>query len=903
KAILDISYAAIDDTRREELHEELGQYQERLFEQGLLSSASILAYHFRRSANQAKARHYEQTQRAYTESVFDRGEIALYTDRDDPREVAAYTDEDDPREVAASVEEVVPEEIEAGAPLDADTVALVPQALRMILSAMRNIQLYPPESMAIARAMEQAMEALGAILVRTGRLTLTYAEGALIANGEPLDLSEYSVLETSVLDLLREAELRAVSLTRDVTVDEVRGLLLTMGTVVPGAIARDFWSQVSRKEGFRSLEVRQAHYTRVDPSAGVARKSRDKEALSPPEMAAIPDLIRDFIKTASDVRLYPLGSERVSASISALLTSLQRILNDRPSLSLARVENLVLVNGERADVTQWESVADAFISLLDTLGLLSITFFSSLSREDLDTFFGQLRDQGSARPEPGFWETYASDKGVSGIAFNMEAYAPEMIEALLASALRGQAPQPVPPPAAVADDDGGAEIAEWDLDDDGEAEIVEWGLDEDGETDLDMERDPGERSEVDLDTELDGEVDVDESVVRVAKELLLEGKNEEVRDLMSRVFFGYEHADVEHRTTTVTTCRQIFHQLVIGLQHQFTELTLDTLTAAVGTESEPSVLAEASALLFEMAAAAIRFSDYRLAARLYALVEIRRSDLRAQGEAPGSPYAVLLDVEIDPHTCQLLIEDLRSGQTERQARASLAVGHMGVTAVELLIDVIKQERDLRVRQLAAGLLGELEGGAAEQLKETLLTEVLVEHRYRALEVVDLVTKDLRMELAFNIGDENPKIRRAAFQLFERLGQDDLVPLMVPAARADDPAVAKGALRSLATVGTPSAVGAIIELLRETESPILATACCQALGTLKAEGGVDVLGEALSRQDRTGEFHWEEEVRATAAVALRQIGTPRGEAILGEHKGDASMRIREVAQPRKAETEP
>ena len=451
--------------------------------------------------------------------------------------------------------------------------------------------------------------------------------------------------------------------------------------------------------------------------------------------------------------------------------------------------------------------------------------------------------------------------------------------------------------------DGEAEMVEWGLDDADDAEDLEWGLDEDDETDLDMAPSPDVGSEIDLDADLAGEVDIDESVVRVAKELLLEGKDEEVRDLLSRVFAGYESADVEHRTTMVTTCGQIFHQLVIGLQHQFTELTLDTLSTAIGTESEPSVLAEVSALLFEMAAASIRFSDYRLAARLYNLVEARRSDLRARGEAPGSAYAVLSDVELDPHTSQLLIEDLRSGLTERQARATLAVGHMGVTAVELLIDVIKQERDLRVRQLAAGLLGELGGEAAEQLKETVITEVLVEHRYRALEVVDLVTKDLRMELAFNIGDENPKIRRAAFQLFERLGQDDLVPLMVPAAQADDPAVAKGALRSLATVGTPSAVGAIVELLRETESPTLATSCCQALGTLKAELGVDVLGEVLSRQGRAGKFHWEEEVRAAAAAALRQMGTPRSEAILGEHKGDASMRIREVAQPRKAAEEP
>lgn len=39
--------------------------------------------------------------------------------------------------------------------------------------------------------------------------------------------------------------------------------------------------------------------------------------------------------------------------------------------------------------------------------------------------------------------------------------------------------------------------------------------------------------------------------------------------------------------------------------------------------------------------------------------------------------------------------------------------------------------------------------------------MLLEHRYRVLEVIDIVTQDVvRVVLAFNVGDDNPKIRRA-----------------------------------------------------------------------------------------------------------------------------------------------
>ena len=45
KRVMDISYGSVDEDRRSTLHEEVGQYQERLYQQRLLPSASLLAYH------------------------------------------------------------------------------------------------------------------------------------------------------------------------------------------------------------------------------------------------------------------------------------------------------------------------------------------------------------------------------------------------------------------------------------------------------------------------------------------------------------------------------------------------------------------------------------------------------------------------------------------------------------------------------------------------------------------------------------------------------------------------------------------------------------------------------------------------------------------------------------------
>jgi hypothetical protein len=134
----------------------------------------------------------------------------------------------------------------------------------------------------------------------------------------------------------------------------------------------------------------------------------------------------------------------------------------------------------------------------------------------------------------------------------------------------------------------------------------------------------------------------------------------------------------------------------------------------------------------------------------------------------------LLSRRLDRGTGQLLKDDLTSNTSERQARAAQVIGGLGSTALHLLIDVIKEEQDFRTRRLAAELLTELGPSAGEQLKRSLITEVPVEQRFRILEVIDTVTRDLRTELAYAFGDRAmktlplPKARSAAWPISTHL---------------------------------------------------------------------------------------------------------------------------------------
>jgi HEAT repeat protein len=282
----------------------------------------------------------------------------------------------------------------------------------------------------------------------------------------------------------------------------------------------------------------------------------------------------------------------------------------------------------------------------------------------------------------------------------------------------------------------------------------------------------------------------------------------------------------------------------------------------------------------------------------------RQHALKESGGREGDRLAALLDRRIDPAVLKLLEEDLRSGLPDRHERAAQVLGALGAVATPLLIEVIKQENDFRIRNLAAKLLAEADPDAPELVKRALVTEVIFEQRARLLEVIDVVTQDVRLELEQCLRDSNPRVRRAAFQLFERLGQDDLVPLVTPFAQHSDPAVARGAIRALTSLRSPVAVHALTSILQTAKDDALAALLCQALGQSEQATAIDALARVLA-EHKVFFFgrRWGAEVRGTAALALKQIPHPLAGEVLARYENDGNPEVRQAARGRTAPERP
>jgi diguanylate cyclase (GGDEF)-like protein len=876
KRVLDISYGSIDEDRRRALHEEVGSYQEQLYHKGYVPSASLLAYHFKRSANQEKAHRYEQLHAQYTHTVFD------------PEEAASYTGDTD--------------EIDLEERLDLESVQKhIPTFLRALVTAARSIQLYPAESAAVVRSRVQLGEVLDRIFERNQRLNIAIAEEGLAANGQVLDVSGFKGPADSLRELMQRAQLQGLVFEEGVDDDELLTLLEALGHLKPEGIDRRYWKRFASEHNLRNIDPRQIRYSAVQ-AAGIKPASR--EELGSDDLAEIPAILRGFNRASKNIKLYPLDTKPVRDAISEFAGSLHGILQRHQALVLSAVEGSLLANGARLNTTEYESLAQAFIEFMASAGLHSVTFLANVTEHELGTFIDALRDLPETVDDD-FWSEFTKSAGLRGLFLNEHQYALKLVQSILLDEIPEGARIPETSRRDHDDEVGvtgaGPVIAGARGGPGGDS--IDGGLSTEemlaaaaalrGRQGGRREIPPGAVAELSSDG---SGADLREAIPRFGKELLVSGEEDVFLQLFRKLFVDYELEDATIREQIVKACGRLLQDLTLALQRKYGELAAETLTAALAQEDEPLVLHELATILHVMAGTAVQFSDYKSASRIFLALNARRKEIEESTDRNAESLAKILDRNLDPTVQQLLEDDLKSGDPERQELAARVLGGVGRPGMSMLIEVIKQEKDFRVRQMAASLLAEMGPEAADQIKTALNLEVTVEQRFRILEVIDIVTQDLRDEVAYCVGDGNPKIRRAAFRLAERLHDEALIEILAPFAASSDPGIVKGTIRSLAHLRSTRAATVLSEILGSLRDPELVVACCQALGQIGDAAGIDALGSVLAeKRFAVFGYRWNDQVRATAALALRQIGDPAAAAILRPFAQDRDARIRQLSR--------
>ena len=907
KRVMEISYGTIDEGRRKELHERVANYQEALFKDRLMPSASLLAYHFKRSANQEKARLYQQMQVHYGQTFFQASEAAVF--------------------IAPAVDTG----IYTGEPLTEESLAIVPEVLRGLLTSVRSVQLYPKDSDAVTGSGRQVQQALEQILANNERLTLTYSEdGGLEVNGEEVELRRLSGIAPSFVALLKRSRLQGLAFLRPVDGDELAGLIDAVAGLTPGKVEGGFWRQYAIDQDLRSIELKQTSYSRVlledeglESHAPV--RLPGQEQLEAEDVAAVPEILRAFTKTAKNVKLYPVHSAPAERCIQEFRDALEPVLRRKPVIGLSRTEDSLLANGAVVNTSDYELLADTFLDLMDSLGLRSIAFLSGTRKAEIEGLFAAIREIPHTGPEDDFWERFMAQRHPGGIRVNHEYYSlvtgsgqyfgpPDALGDGYPAAAHPAAGAPAGATAQVDGATGQVQVA-YAAVPPGEYEplsgvpgaplppgaVPAAGFPAGATSGVPLP--PGAIGvppgvPFDAETGYYGPAtaeDAGESLQELGKELLVEGQDDLFEQLLQKVFDGFQQRDPQQRADTLTALSDLMDDLILGLQHKFAALTGSVVLDALEGEEDPGVLEQGVALIHSMASVALQMSDNRTAATYYASLAGHSARRQHADEDDRDGLREILNRSPDDNARRIVQTDLRSGDPARLSNATLVLNGLGEAGIPVLIETIKEEKDLRVRQAAASILADMGPVGAEYIKRELMLEVIVEQRFNLLEVIETVTTDLHDELSICLGDANPKIRRAAFRLAERLHHEGLVDVLEPLARDEDTAVAKGAVRSLTSLGTDDAAKVLISVLEHAKDPEIAVACCQALGHFGGPAAIAALSRVLSRRKLfvLGPV-WGDQVRATAAMVLSNIADPGAVAVLKRFVDDKDSRIRRIA---------
>ncbi|MGD0625865.1 MAG: diguanylate cyclase [Thermodesulfobacteriota bacterium] len=858
KRILEIADGAIQTDEKQKLHERIGNYKENLFRQRLLPSAAPLAYHYKRSTNQEKARTYEQFQARYTNKIFNSLEAVQY-----------------------SVERRVPP---PGAPLDPISWAQVPTVIRCWLTSLRNIRLYPPGSDPITAANRQLKEAIDPILAKNETLTIFKVKQALMVNSQKMDVSEFKVVAEELAKLMERVELQGVILHRGLSLQEVEVLLESLGRIKPKMITKDYWQRFPDEHQLPNVELKQVQYTimvegdgqarreKTSPGVGMAVPTRSlsqllagAQKLDQDDMTQIPDIIRTLLNAAKNIKLYPLNSKTISSSMEQLLEALQSILTKRHVLTFAQVSDSFLVNGIKIDPSGIETLVEGVQKFLDSIMLTSLTFLEGLSTQELQTFFGALDQQPSSGIDREFWARFSREQGLSCILFDQVLYEPRMTSTLTYSDQDQVMYEPrLTPALGFSDQERSVAVLGEEI------EPVAEEL-----FDAFLKAMPGR-----------------------VNDLLIADDEKQVQQTLQRLFQGFQGRTFATREKVVESCRRMLENLTLALQHHFAKLLAEPLGVVLDGEKDSKILREIAALLHHMATNLIQFAEYPLASRILLHLRRRIQQLEEDKDLQAQRLAKILERKLEPTSQKLLIDDLKTGEPSRQQNAALLLGGLGRVSIPLLLDIIKKTEELRIRQLAASLLGELGTEGAELLKRELVVEGNPEERSRILEVIDTVTRDLKTELAYALGDGNPAVRQAAFQLAERLNDTQVVSLLLEYSKNQDPRLAVQAMECLGRLKPAGAVDVLLPLLNASKEPERLIACCHALGQIADPASIEPLAKILTRR---GFFFFRKreraQVRAAAIFALGQISHPRVAKVFTLFLDDPDPRVREMARTR------
>jgi len=834
KRVRDTIYADISPEARAALEDQIGSYKEGLYHRQLLPSKTIAAHHYSQGRDPEKAQAYLDELADYHRLIFN------------PEEIYAYPDIN--TEETGDTAEVAGEAI-ADTPLSKNTMNHVPNLLRALIVAVRNKRLYPPQSKSVIDSENQLLALIRQILSTDERLSIISEKNALLVNQEPLDITLYPTVAEKIMGLWNRLELKHLTFMRGISAEELTTLINKISQTNSKSIKPGFWRSFQSAYPMPHIIAGQITYQKMDPPASAdaatapvkpARTIND--LLDPADLKIAQKIISSLLGAANKLKLYPADGPVATEAIQDLHTALRPFFDQHTEMTIARVENALLINGLKIDPSGFETLSSGFIKFLAEAGLQSMTLFSPVTTDELTRFIAAACQAGQTDMDAAFCQEPADAPKFQNIRLNEGIY--------------------------------------------GIRELLPAGLAADDETSIENEaadRQPDENPPAAGKELSEDKIDPETLPARI-RDMFLTGDFDNAQMILDRLCIEYKNADDPDKQAIIRLFEAILNPGDWKPSAAFIRFVITALMKIFDTETDPERLNDIARICYLATENFILFGEFALAA--WVMVHIRRHP----------EYNQIKTLEMPANVLEAAIYGLAAGDQKQQQAAFEFLSSMGAAVRPYLLNVIKQDIDIRIRRLAAQLLKHQGPDGVTAVKRALTGEHFAEDRARILDVIDAVTPEIQAELSFALSDGKKVVRRAGGRLAERVNSPDIRQILIELAQRENPETAATAINLLGRLKDPEAGDTLMQILDQSDNEAVMTAVCRAMGQIGDTAFILPLQHVL-RAKRGGILRKmrSSQVRVAAAYAIAQINDPRSEKILKALAKDNDPRVREAAR--------
>ncbi|MBS0013760.1 MAG: HEAT repeat domain-containing protein, partial [Desulfobacterales bacterium] len=568
-------------------------------------------------------------------------------------------------------------------------------------------------------------------------------------------------------------------------------------------------------------------------------------------------IIGAFLGTYSKFRLYPAGGPVTREAVGMLMGELQAVFASQPIIVFSRVKTNLLINGTKVDSSGFEALYNGMIRFMAHTGIHSLTLTSGITEKDLNTFFQACFELPDQQALPGFWQELANRHKLSGLLINQRIYDEQQIHS--------------------------------------RAEMTEAEDNQGHQHSSAGKKTAGDASEPESTAPPEPMSGEDDQAFAVRlRDLFLKGETEQIKRILQQLAQLHAASD----KTEKIRIRNRFYAVLDPPGWQpagaYLKLVLSALMPLIEAETHGPAVRQAADRLHQCAASLILYGEYPAAAWIFSRL-LQHPVLSADSGMEPSDRPRVLGRQLDTQIVDMLRADMKASDRHRRQQACQLISTLGTGMTPMLIEIITQEQDIRVRRLAARLLANFGQAGTDRIKSALINETREDAKIKILEIIDGVTTELSTELRYTMADENQHVRQAAFRLIQKIDKPETTTLLGELASSRDSELAAEAINHLGTRKSAQAAGILAELAEKKNDPELLCAVCRAMGQHASDRFLPSLEKILFSKRRVFKKRlYPTRVRITAVYAVSRTPGSRARQMIDALKDDKDPRVRQAA---------